>query len=230
MICRGAIFRRVLRNTFWDTYDCLGVIIVVSLMSFLAAVSVVALPFIFAGLSGLARRIAADRDATVAGFLAEARTGWARFAGLLLLDLLAAAVLFANVIFYANVGQRWGFAGLTMCILVIWVGLLFVAGQQFAMPLLARQGVPLRSALKRGYSFVLACPGVALLGLANLAALSVLLFVSAFGFLLLWPGTTALFLCHLLNETEAEMTGRADPRAHERRTIGGLFRPWRGET
>jgi len=226
MSVSGTVFRRVLRNTFWDAYDFLGTLVVASLLFWLLGIWVLPLPFALAGLVGMARRIAADRDASLSDFFCEAKAGWKHHAGVLLLNVFVLVVLASNVLFYSGLGRQWRSVGVVMCVFAMWAGVFYFLGQPFVIPALSRPDVPLSRAVKYGYMVALACPGIAVAAALHVAAISALLLLSGFGFLLLWPGVMALLLCHTLNVTEDELHGRPDPRAGERRCIADLFHPW----
>jgi len=220
------ILRRILRNTFWDSYDFLGTLIITSTLFSLLCVFVAPIPLAVAGILEVGYRVAVAREATVRHFWLGMKRLGLKSLGLVLVSLAVLLLSLLDVCFYLHMRDAFGFVGMALAALCLWALVAFALGQMFVVPLATREGLGLKGAFKQGYLLMMAHVGVTLAAAFYLLLIALLLVFTGAGIVVLLPGVTAVFLQHVAGEVLAELAGRGDTRANERRSLRELLPPW----
>lgn len=221
--------RGIFKKWFWNTYDYLGILIVVNLLWIVCAVSVIALPIGMLGLFRVTNRIAAYEETGIRDFFTGLRTDIPRslrlcgvFAGVWLL-------LLVNVLFYMRMMAVWPWAGAILSGAMIWLTLFTGLIGMFCFPLLERENMPVRQIIKTG-AFMAVDNAKTTIGLflTVLAVVTVGL-VSGAGMLFIAVSAVAVLCSTALRELQKQYdASEADisSEVEEPRGWRDLIRPW----
>ena len=130
----GDILRRVVRNTFWDAYDHLGLLLVTNLLWLLFAIPILTLPLATAGMLRVTYEMATSRDARIRDFFTGALALAKPTTALVVAMLLSAALAAGNILFYLGLVPAAPFLGVLLACVCLWLALVVAAAMQFALP------------------------------------------------------------------------------------------------
>jgi len=131
-----AVVRRVARNTFWDAYDHMGMLVLTNALWVLLSIPVVTIPWATAGLLRVTYEMVTSRKATLSDFVVGARKFGGHVALVLLLALGWCALAALNVVFYLRLGRESPFLGTLFACLCAWITLAVMLVFEFLLPCL----------------------------------------------------------------------------------------------
>ncbi len=215
-----------LKKTFWNVYDHLGKLVLLSFLSFLLVFTVIGLPFAVAGLFGLATEIADYKPVSVRGFFRYGVQGYVLALKLTALFVFGTVVLASNILFHLQ--NKLGLPALSMGMLIVtaWLSLLFLAWSFYLFPLAFRVGSFSRDIARSALGLVLDnkiyTAWLLLLYLLNwLAGAATFVLLVFFA-----SGASAVFQATATRELLGKYYPAVVREDEELRTLRDLFRPW----
>lgn len=220
----GPTFKRF----FWHAYDHLGTLIAANVLWLVVCLGVVTAPAATAGLSYLARRIAAEEDARLGDFWVGFRRDFIPSLKVGAFTVAVAALLWFNIDFYGHLREGLAVGGTALATLLIWCGAFLLLMHAHLHPLLAGGERSLRRLLKKSALLVLDNPGFTLGITLQALVLTAVCVVTGVGLLLILAGLIATLHAtghrELLKKYFPDSPEAREPQ--ETRTLRDLWRPW----
>jgi uncharacterized membrane protein YesL len=222
------VLRPTFKRFFWHTYDHLGTLIAANLLWLVVCLGVVTAPAATAGLSYLARRVAAEEDAHLSDFWLGFRRDFLPSLKTGALTLAVAAVFWFNIDFYGRLRGGLAFGGTALATLLAWSAAFLLLMHAHLHPLIAGGERSLRRLLKKSALLVLDNPGFSvgitiqaflLAAVCVLTGVGILFMLASLHATLLATGHRELMKKYFPDSPEAR-------EADETRTLRDLWRPW----
>ena len=224
----GHLLAPAFRRALWQTYDHLGILILLNLIWLALLLPVVTAPAATAALFDSARRIARREDVGVRAYFRSFR---GLFLPSLLLGLFSAAsafILWVGIDFYSHLGGPMRYPGFLLAALLVWLAVLIALAHVHLMPLLVHGERRFLPMLRKGallaldnlaFSIGLFIQTAALLALCVLTGAGLLLIAGSLAALLLTSAHRELLRTYRPHDRDLE----DEP---ETRTWRDLWRPW----
>jgi len=244
------VLGKILSNTFWNFYDHLGLMILVNIMAFIVMLPAFALPVVLwvmkeeppqawlsvaliclsttplalAGLGFVSRRLVEEGEATWRDFFFGIRRLAYKAYLLFCLEAIVAAVVLANIAFYARMGQSSPWLALPLLGFAIWIFVLLVFSSQYSVGLIAAGEGPLR-AMKKAFRLVGTHPLVAAGLFLESACLAFLALVSIVGLPLFFLSAVFLLQAEAVRVLQFKSEGKEEkvPDIGAGRTLREIF-------
>lgn len=222
------VLRPTFKRFFWHTYDHLGTLIGANILWLVVCLGIVTAPAATAGLSYLARRIAAEEDAHLADFWVGFRRDFIPALKIGAFTLVVAAALWFNADFYGHLRGGLAVAGTALATLLAWCWAFVLLMHAHLHPLLAGGERSLGRLLKKSALLVLDNPGFTVGITLQAAVIAVFCVVTGIGLVLILASLHAT----LLATGHRELLKKYFPdspeaqEAEETRTLRDLWRPW----
>ncbi len=222
------ILRPTFKRFFWHTYDHLGTLIAANVLWLVVCLGVVTAPAATAGLSYLARRVAAEEETHISDFWVGFRRDFVPSLKLGAFTLAVAALFWFNADFYGRLRGGLAFGGTALATLLVWSGAFLLLMHAHLHPLLAGGERGLARLLKKSALLALDNPGFTVGITLQAFVLAVICLVTGIGLLLILASLHATLLAtghrELLKKYFPQSPEAAQP--DETRTLRDLWRPW----
>jgi uncharacterized membrane protein YesL len=222
------VLRPTFKRFFWHTYDHLGTLIAANVLWLVLCVGVVTAPAATAGLSYLARRVAAEEDAHLRDFWFGFRRDFLPSLKIGAFTLAVAAALWFNTDFYGHLRGGLAVGGTALATLLIWSGAFLLLMHAHVHPLLAGGERSLRRLLKKSALLVLDNPTFTVGIVLQALLLAAICLVTGIGLLLILASLHTVLLAtghrELLKKYFPDSPEAREP--DETRTLRDLWRPW----
>lgn len=238
------MFKVVLRNSFWDIYDSIGMMALVSLIWFLplfsflffsfhhafipSILSILFLGATTAGILEITYSRMIGKNPSIKDFLAGIEKGAHKVLVFWAIYFLIFVPVSFSIGFYLRRYQTWGVFSLLLSGIGFWLLAFLTMAQIYGLPLILQRGLGPLSTIRVATALVIRHFPYTLLLSSFALAVSSLLFISGIGFLFLEGAFLgSLFnnaLCELLRKYDDE--GLPPMERHKGRGIGELIRPW----
>ncbi len=216
------------RRFLWDSYDHLGLLVLMNLLWLLFCLPVVTAPAATAALFQVAGKIVRREEVSVRDFFRGFRSLFLPGLKFGAFTALAAVVFWVAIDFYASLGGRATLPGMFIAGAFIWAAAFLLLMQVHAFPLIARGDQALLTILRKSALLILDNVGYSI-GIAIQAlAVAVLCIATGAGLVLIVGSLLAV----LLTAGHHELLKRyfpPDPGSEappESRSWRQLFRPW----
>ncbi len=217
---------RVLRKFFWDSYDNLGVMILGNLLWFGLCLPIVTAPASTAALFSLTNHIAAGKKVSIKDFWDGFRKYFLRSVSLTLIYLLLLVMVESNIFLYRHLNQAGRVVFAFMGAVNLWLLLLFALIEIYSLPLIVKQDIGLKKALKRSALLALDNPFFTIVISIQILAIVFLSVLSGVGMVLLLMSLVSLLLSRALRELFGKYEEGKEEEKEEVRSLKKIFRPW----
>jgi uncharacterized membrane protein YesL len=224
------ILRPTFKRFLWNSYDHIGLLVLVNLLWLALCLPVITAPAATAGLFHLARKIADHEPVGVPDFFGGFRAHFFPALRAGALTLAIAAVLWVNVDFYSHLGGRATVPGMLLAAVMIWIAAFVLLIQAHLFPLIAGGERRTRAALKKSALLTLDNPGFTIGITVQALSVGALCVITCAGLVLALGSLIAVLLTtghrELLKKYFPDSEAAQEPP--ENRTLRDAVRPWEG--
>lgn len=219
---------RALRRTFWQVYDNLGLVFIVSVLWIPFSLTLILLPQATAALFYIARQITLDKSVYLKDFFKAMRENFIKNTVVFLSFAILCIIFFADMKFYM---KNFGTLGILLAGINFWFLFFSILAFLYALPLLSRTKGYTSPALSKERAVVKIFKYSYLLALTNIkTSLILLLFSLVFIFIeivlpIIGIGMLAVFTQNMLLETEAKYDKKIQIPEHKRK-LNELWKVW----